>query len=307
MEKEKIYQFYALSASDDPQNYRYVGTTSTSINARFSQHKYCATHPEKCSLPVHKWMASVYQKGGTILYTKIDECLEKDWEQKEITLIQEYKEKYKLLNLDKGGRGVITKEKRSKSGIERSAEAHYKKIVLFDKIGTLIEVCESVKYACEKYNLPSSAVGNVLSGRSKTSKGYFIIEYDKYIQPDFDIKKHIQDKINSTKKYKLVYQYDLSGNLITCFKSRLNAQKEGFDPGAIYRAIKNKTPYKNSYWTNTTTIDISKFKSIYKYLYKGVKYTTLQEIANVTGLANCTISAAFREQKLLKGFLISRI
>lgn len=36
MKKEKIYQFYALSASDSPQEYRYVGVTSTSINIRFS-------------------------------------------------------------------------------------------------------------------------------------------------------------------------------------------------------------------------------------------------------------------------------
>lgn len=36
MKKEKMYQFYALSASDSPQNYRYVGVTSTSISVRFS-------------------------------------------------------------------------------------------------------------------------------------------------------------------------------------------------------------------------------------------------------------------------------
>lgn len=36
MNEEKIYQFYALSESDSPQNYRYIGVTSTSINSRFS-------------------------------------------------------------------------------------------------------------------------------------------------------------------------------------------------------------------------------------------------------------------------------
>ena len=36
MENEKIYQFYALSASDSPQDFRYVGVTSKSINIRFS-------------------------------------------------------------------------------------------------------------------------------------------------------------------------------------------------------------------------------------------------------------------------------
>lgn len=36
MKKEKCYQFYALSASDSPQEYRYIGVTSRSINSRFS-------------------------------------------------------------------------------------------------------------------------------------------------------------------------------------------------------------------------------------------------------------------------------
>lgn len=36
MEKEKNYQFYALSASDTPQEFRYIGVTSKSINSRFS-------------------------------------------------------------------------------------------------------------------------------------------------------------------------------------------------------------------------------------------------------------------------------
>lgn len=34
--EEKIYQFYALSEGDTPQEYRYIGVTSTTINIRFS-------------------------------------------------------------------------------------------------------------------------------------------------------------------------------------------------------------------------------------------------------------------------------
>ena len=307
MNDEKIYQFYALSESDSPQNYRYIGVTSTSINSRFSQHKYCATHPEKCGLPVHKWMSSVYKKGGSILFTKIDECPETEWESKEINLIEEYGKKYKLLNLDKGGKGVITEEKRSKSSIQRSSEAHYKKIVLFNKLGELVEICESVKYACEKYNIPKTAIGNVLSGRSKTTKGYYVVDYNNYNTSDFDIKKYIQNQTDSTKKYKLIYQYDLNGNLLNCFNSQTEAKKSGFDDGAVRRAIKNKTIYKNSYWTNTNTIKINEFEKEHKYLYNDIKFKTLREIADFVGLKECTISNALRENKPIKGFLISRI
>lgn len=308
MEKEKNYQFYALSASDTPQEFRYIGVTSKSINSRFSQHKYCATHPEKCSLPVHKWMASVYKNGGSIIWTKIDSCLEQEWEIKEIELIQKYKNLgYKLFNLDKGGRGVITLEKRSKSSTQRSIEGHYKKIVLFDKLGNLIEICESIKYAVEKYNLSKTSVGNVLSGRSKTTKNYYIITYENYISPNFDILKYIQEKTDSTKKNKLVYQYTLDGIIMNCFKTQTEAKKYGFDDGAIRRAIKNKTIYKNSYWTNTNTININDFEKEYKYLYNNIKFKTLHEIAEFVDFKDCTISNALRENKLIKGFIITRI
>ena len=308
MENEKMYQFYALSASDSPQEYRYVGVTSKSINIRFSQHKYCAKHPEKCGLPVHKWMASIYKKGGTILCTKIDECTEAEWENREIYLIDEYKKKYNLLNLDKGGKGVITSEKRSKSSLQRNAEGHYKKIVLFDKLGKNIHICNSVKEACETYNIPKTAVGNVLSGRSKTSKGYYIVTYEDYMSPEFNINKYIQNKTDSTKINKLVYRYDLNGNFLECFNSQQEIKRKyGFDDGAIRRAIKNKTIYKESYWTNTNTINIIDFEKEYKYLYNNIKFRTLHEIAEYVNLKDCTISNALRENRPIKGYDIFRI
>lgn len=307
MKKEKIYQFYALSASDSPQEYRYIGVTSRSINNRFSQHKYCATHPEKCGLPVHKWMASIYKQGGSILYTKITECFESEWEVIEQSLIKEYKQKYSLLNLDKGGKGVITEDKRSKTSIQRSIEGHYKKIVIFDKLGNLIEICDSIKYAVERYNLSKTAVGNVLSGRSKTTKNYYITTYENYTSPNFNILNFIQEKTNANKHSKLVYQYNLNGIMLNCFTTQTEAKKSGFDDGAIRRAIKNKTIYKNSYWTNTNTINIEDFEKEYKYLYNNTKFKTLHEIAELVGLKDCTISNALRNNKSIKGYTITRI
>lgn len=308
MKNEKLYQFYALSASDSPQNYRYVGVTSKSINSRFSQHKYCATHPEKCGLPVHKWMSSVYKNGGKILYTKIDECPKTEWENKEIYWISEYKKKYNLLNLDKGGKGVITSEKRSKSSLQRSAEKHYKKIVLFDKLGTIIDICESSSQAVEKYNLSRTAISNVLKGRSKTTGGYYIVYFDDYNSSNFDIQKFIQEKTDSTKTNKLVYRYDLNGVFLECFNSQQEVHdKYGFDCGSVRRAIKNKTIFKESYWTNTNTINIIDFEKEYKYLYNNIKFKTLHEIAEYVNLKDCTISNALRENRLIKGCAISRI
>lgn len=253
-------------------------------------------------------MASVYKNGGNVIYTKIDECTESEWEVKEICLINEYKNKYNLLNLDKGGKGVITAEKRSKSSLIRSAEGHYKKIVLFDKLGKIIHICNSVNEACKLYNIPRTAVGNVLNGRSKTSKGYYIVTYKEYTSPEFNIQKHIQNKTNSAKSNKLVYRYNLNGTLLECFDSQQEIyNKYKFDDGCIRRAIKNKTIYKESYWTNTNTINIDDFEKEYKYLYNNTKFRTLHEIAKHVGLKDCTISNALREGRPVKNHVISRI
>lgn len=109
----KKYQFYGLVSSDNMGEIRYVGVTSRTINQRFSQHKYCATHPNQRGLPVHKWMWSVYQKGGKIIPKLIDECEENCWEEREIYWIDYYRKHSKnLLNIDKGGHGVITSKKK---------------------------------------------------------------------------------------------------------------------------------------------------------------------------------------------------
>lgn len=291
MEKQKTFQFYALSSADSPDDFRYIGVTSNSIPSRFSQHKYCATHPEKCGLPVHKWMSSVYKTGGKIIHTKIDECGEKEWEDREVYLIQKYKNLgYKLLNLDKGGKGVITAEKRTLSSLQRSAKAHEKSIVLFDKLGNLVEICPSLIYAHKKYGLNRTSIGNVLHSRSKTCGGYYIIDAKDYSET-FDIKQFINEKNKETIKQKTVYQFDLQGNLITYYKSLNDIAKQyHYGINALNKAIKNKTEFKESYWANTCAIEVSEYKNSYKYYHKGKYYKTQKEIGIDNNLASCTIS-----------------
>lgn len=65
---EKVYKFYVLSTSTDIDNIRYVGVTTKTVQQRFYGHKYCAMHPEKRGLPVHKWMYKHYQLGEDIIF-----------------------------------------------------------------------------------------------------------------------------------------------------------------------------------------------------------------------------------------------
>lgn len=304
---EKNYKFYVLSSSDEPDLVRYVGVTQReSVQHRFYGHKYCATHPEKRGLPVHKWMWSKYENGLDIIVKEIDSCNEGDWESREQYWISIYKEKSggKLLNISEGGKGVIPKDARTLSSIERSAKAHEKQITLLDKNGNVVEHCPSAKYAVEKYGIAKTAIGNVLQGRSKTAKGFYIIETSKYNSPEFNIQEFFQNINDSTSRRKLIYRFDLSGKFLeNGIKSDFH-KKYNFDTNAILRAINNKTIYKESYWSTNVTININEFKSEFKYKYNNKLYKTLKDLSAELGLKECTLSNAKRNNKKIKGYYI---
>lgn len=306
---DKKFKFYVLSSTDEPDLIRYVGVTQKeSIQQRFYGHKYCAIHPEKRGLPVHKWMWSKYQEGLDIIVKEIDSCEEKDWEDKEKYWISYYNSGGKLLNISEGGKGVIPKNARSKSSLQRSAEGHYKPITLLDKEGKVIEHCPSINYAVEKYKLSRTAIGNVLSERSKSTGGFYIVLTTVYNSPEFNVLKFIQQLNNSKKVRKTVYRYNLEGLLIETQNSIQEYCKlYKFDKGAISRAINNKTIYKDNYWSNNITININEYESPYKYLWNNKKYRTIKDIAEELGLKPCTLSNAKRDNKPIKGSLIQKL
>ncbi len=105
-----------------------------------------------------------------------------------------------------------------------------------------------------------TAIGNVLSGRSKTSKGFYIIETSKYNSPDFNIKEFFQKINDNTSTKKLIYRFSLDGTLIeNGFKYEFK-KKYKLDPNSILKAINNKTIFRESYWSTNTTININEFE-----------------------------------------------
>ena len=251
-------------------------------------------------------MYSKYQKGLDIIVKELDSCGEEFWEEREKELIKQYGAGGRLRNIDEGGRGVITLEKRNKSSLQRSAEGHYKKIVLFNKAGKLIEICDSCKEAIEKYGLNKTSIGNVLSGRSKTCNGYYIVTFDQYKSKDFSILEYIQSLTDKTVKRKLVYQYSLEGSLIKIYNGVSEASNDlKCDRGGITRALKNKKIFRNCYWAHTNTINIQEFEKYYKYEYQGHLFRTYREIAEFVNLKDCTISNHVRNNEPVKGYFIN--
>ena len=285
----KCYLFYVLTSDIAPEEIRYVGVTTQTLSRRFIQHKYCATHPEKRGLPVHKWMYSVYSKGGKINITQIDECGESEWEEREQSLISKYREQgCRLLNIDKGGKGVITAEKRSIDSITRSTNAHKVPITAFNLDGTKYKDFDSIVEAARELGGKSTNIGSVLNGWSKSACGYMW----KYKTDETNINTYEKESIGIK-----VYQFDLEGNFIKEFSSKKEvADSLGVkSQKALTRAISNRTCYKRSFWSTDRNANnfISPFKYIVKWDNEVVKVIEQKEIAKLIGM-----SLSFVNQRL---------
>lgn len=289
----KNYSFYVLKSDIHPNEIRYVGVTSTSLSRRFTQHKYCANHQEKRSLPVHKWMYSVYQKGGKINIEKVYECPESEWENAEKDLIQKYKDLgHKLLNVDSGGKGVITKEKRSIDSITRSIDAHKKPVTAYNLDGTKYMDFDSLTEAAQFLNGKSNNIWSALSGNTKSAYGYMwkykseIESIDEYNKKSIGIK---------------IYQFDFNGNLIKCFDSKKDVITffNVTNYKALDKAIENKTAYKKSFWSLNNKINVNEFICPFKYrIIKNqdvINVIEQKEIAEIIGCCKATVCSKLKK------------
>lgn len=259
---EKIYHFYTLSSSENLSEIKYIGVTTTTLKRRLIQHRYCAKHQDKRGLPVHKWMYSVYQKGFDVIITKIDECNESQWEAKEQHLIKRYKDcGYQLMNLDKGGRGIITSEKRSKSSLERCGIKHRRPIIALKLNGDFFKEFSSISEAAKYFrgnNL--SNISNVLRHVTKSAYGYIWIYKDKYDEQN-------NYEYNKDRNGKDVFQFDLKGNFIKKYDTQVDILKKfkTVSYNGLKSAIKNKKEYYNYFWSYNDNINIDEYLSSYNY------------------------------------------
>lgn len=247
----KKFIIYKLTSSEFPEEIRYIGVTTQTLQKRFYHHKYCTKNQSKRNLPVHKWMWSVYNKGFDVIITQIDECLENLWEEKEQFYIKSFKfGGHLLLNIDKGGNGVITKEKREIDGIKRSIDSHKVAVVALYKDGNLFKEFSSQKEAAEDLNIKSkSAINNVLQGRSKTCAGYIWVTKENYLNNNYSL-----DIFNKHKKISF-YQFNLEGDLLKEFNSKKELLGKS-NSSALDKALSNQTIYRNSYWSYNNKINI---------------------------------------------------
>lgn len=306
---DKKYQFYVLFSEEDPENIRYVGVTTKQINERFSQHKYCATHSDKRGLPVHKWMYSKYKNGGNILYKKIDECEDYCWEEREQYWIDYYKKLgFKLLNISKGGKGIITLDMRSKSSIQRSIEGHEIPVLALNKDGSIFMSFDSAVKAARYFNVARNSITNVLNGWSKSSCGYLWVRKDEY-DPNI---KYSYTPDTDKKKIK-VYEFSMCGELIKIWDKITDFDNiEGYSQNGVRSAIKNRKEYHGSYFSLEESINISEFKSPYKFyinVNNSIQYFKSQrELAKFLNISESRLSITLKNNIFnINGFEIIKI
>lgn len=307
----KKYVFYTLSSEKDVDNIRYIGVTTRSLSQRLSQHKYVAKNFEKRSTPVAKWIHSLQLEQINVIIKQIDECNELQWEDKEKQLIEQYSLKFNLLNVDKGGKGIITLEKRNKSGIIRSSEAHEIKIVQLDLEGVYVKTFDSITKATKEMNLKSkSAILNVLKGRAKTSSGYYWVYEKDYLSKNYSLMEKVDlKKLHGTPFYKycpdthkLIDKYDCMSDIFY----EIFGNKESNSSG-LKNSVKNKNTFHNYYWSNELILDFSEyFDDRFKVLEINLnnivvnKFKTNIEAAKYLNLAESTISNYIRNKTITK-------
>lgn len=150
---------------------RYVGVTTRTIKERLYGHLYDARKGKQRH--VCKWIKSLLDNGLFPLIEQIDD-VSTDWEYWEQYYIKFYNETggNRLTNIDKGGNGVVTKEKRDKSSLERCAEKHCKEIYQLDDELNIIKVWKSKREASYTLNINYSSIGNSQRYGGKAG-GYF--------------------------------------------------------------------------------------------------------------------------------------
>ena len=62
----KNYKIYTLSIDRD---IRYVGVTTNTLKARLYQHRYNARNPKRRSTPVSKWIYSIEDINGSVVFS----------------------------------------------------------------------------------------------------------------------------------------------------------------------------------------------------------------------------------------------
>jgi hypothetical protein len=240
--KIRKYKIYVLKCPISDE-IRYVGVTIGTLNGRLSHHIYTANNNKTTYCA--KWIYSLLKINKRPVIELVEECEKEQWEERERFYIKYYKlTGCNLTNIKEGGTGSIVC--RNKNGIQRSIEAHEKRVYLFNKDFSLFKVFESQIKCADYLNCHSSAIGKVLLNIVQTLKGYYVCDdsyYEEYLRTS---------NINYIKRMEylppkcatpITFKCKITGK-ISKFFSIASASKSLNIPYYILKRFISKTEYK---------------------------------------------------------------
>ena len=255
----KIFKIYVL-IHPLSNEIRYVGVTSRKLHERLYQHSWNSRSINSSGyhLPVSKWIRSLIKVDLKPIISLIEEVNELNWEEKEIYYINLYSKSSKLLNISKGGRGLIVGKTREMAN-KNSIESHKKKICQFDIDNNLIKVWDSLTEVSLFFNAKSkSSVSNAanLKYRAITAFGFKWQYYSDYIKKVKLKECKLEENIKRNNKG-LIYMFNSDNILIKTFKiTQEAADFLGVYSSAISDSINHNRKCYNFYFSRNINFKI---------------------------------------------------
>lgn len=238
---------------------RYVGKTNNLVR-RFSGH---INRSKTNNFHSAKWINSLIEKGFKPVISIIEECTEKNWEEREIYWISYYRELFDLTNiLDGGGHsatyGRLGKpwsdeqrinnrksrlgvnvnhtdegKKNRADGIRRYCDKNKKKVFQYSLDGEFIKEWGSSVDAGLELNITHSNITKVCKGVRKKA-GDFIWSYDK-----IEVKEYLRKELKTKKS---VLQLNVKNEIVNEFESVSDAARTlNIVIGSIINCLKGRS------------------------------------------------------------------
>ena len=313
MAKEKICGIYKITAKHN--NKIYIGQ-SIDIYARWKSHWKETRYGS--NTPLHNTMRKYGKEDFD--FEIIEECQQKDINEREIYWINFYNSYNEGFNLTTGGEGVKNKvfTNEEKEKYRMISTGKNKPILQFDYNGELLNEWFGVLEASKKLDLNATVILACLTNRANCCTAYGFIWIYKSSYKDINSLK-LKERLASISNNK-IYQIDINNNVVNIYNSMndlLNKNKK-YKAVSIYNSNSRNKPCYNYVWKLYKNYDLdfnyslcfvkkSNSKPINQYDLQGnfiQSFKSIKDAGEILKINDCDIVAMLKgRQKTAHGFV----
>lgn len=295
--KDKTYNGYIYLITNVVNSMKYVGLTSTTVNARWRRHVNITKQRAEKDFCLIDMMIKEFGSENFIVETLawITSDNEKDLWDDMNRLEKEYIIQYESLWNNGYGKGYNVDEGGNAGTI------NYKPTDAYTIKGEFIATFKSRQEAADYFDINDQTVGNICIGRTSSYKSKYVFRDKGDAFNKYDITNHSM--------YRKYYQFDLDGNFIAYYNS---CQEIPYDfKWRIWEVVDN--PYKTcggfwwatekqfNYQGNQTykTVDMYTTSGVYIETFKSISACARQIDVSPSSIGECCKG----ETKTVKGFV----